>query len=169
MKKGIKVIAAFICAVAALFMTACTKDAEDLIVGKWNVESVTVTDVYTNHPNPSINGTHTETEYVPEGYSMTFTFNKDKTVELVQGRGNETLTMSGTYAVDGMNLSITLTESYTDDNGQTHTYTETEMFEIVNIDKENMTLRITEGDYDDVYEGVTYHHLAYSDYNMKRI
>ena len=169
MKKGIKVIAAFICAVAALFMTACTKDAEDLIVGKWNVESVTVTDVYTNHPDPSMNGTHTETEYVPEGYSMTFTFNKDKTVELLQSIGAATITGSGTYSVDGMKLTITLTQSYTDDNGQTHNSTYSETAEIVNIDKKNLTLRMSEEDFDDVYDGVTYHHTSYSDYNMKRL
>lgn len=169
MKKGIKVIAAFICAVAALFMTACTKDAEDLIVGKWNVESVTVTDVYTNHPNPSMNGTHTETEYVPEGYSMTFTFNKDKTVELLQSIGAATITGSGTYSVDGMKLTITLTQSYRDDNGQIHNSTYSETAEIVNIDKKNLTLRMSEEDFDDVYDGVTYHYTCYSDYNMKRI
>ncbi len=169
MKKIIKAFAVFLCTVIVLNIVACTKDAEDLIVGKWNVESVTFTDVYTNHPDPSINGTHTETENVPEGYSMTFTFKKDKTVEIVQGRGDESLTMSGTYTVDGMKLTITATESYTDDNGQIHNYTNTEMFEIASIDKEKMTLRITERDSDDVYDGTTYHYLAYSDYNMKRI
>lgn len=167
--KSIKTFAAFVFAALTLSLAGCSKDAEDLIVGKWNVESVTVTDVYTNHPNPSMNGTHTETEYVPEGYSMTFTFNKDKTVELLQSSGDVTITGIGTYSVDGMKLAITFTETYTDDNGQIHNDTSNETMEICNIDKENMTLRVTEGDFDDVYDGVTYHHTCYSDYNMKRI
>lgn len=169
MKKIIKAFAVFLCTVIVLNIVACTKDAEDLIVGKWNVESVTVTDVYTNHPDPSINGTHTETEYLPEGYSMTFTFNKDKTVEVQQSSGNITETASCTYSVDGMKLTITLPQSYRDDGGQIHNSTYSETAEIVNIDKKNLTLRMSEGDFDDVYDGVTYHHTSYSDYNMKRI
>ncbi len=167
--KSIKTFAAFVFAALTLSLAGCSKDVEDLIVGKWNVESVTVTDVYTNHPNPSMNGTNTETEYVPEGYSMTFTFNKDKTVELLQSSGDVTITGIGTYSVDGMKLAITFTETYTDDNGQIHNDTFNETMEICNIDKENMTLRVTEGDFDDVYDGVTYHHTSYSDYNMKRL
>ena len=167
--KSIKTFAAIVFAALTLSFAGCSKDAEDLIVGKWNVESVTVTDVYTNHPNPSMNGTHTETEYLPEGYSMTFTFNKDKTVEVQQSSGNITETASGTYSVDGMKLTITLPQSYRDDNGQTHNSTYSETAEIVNIDKENLTLRMSEGDFDDVYDGVTYHHTSYSDYNMKRL
>lgn len=169
MKTGIKPIAVTLCTFIALCMSACTKDAEDLIVGKWNVESITVTDVYTNHPDPSINGTHTETEYVPEGYSMYMVFNKDKTIEMVQSGGDRTITETGTYSVDGKTLSIMTFESYTSDDGQTHSDTHTEVLEIVSIDDENMTLRISEGGFYDVYNGVRYQCYSYSDYNMKRI
>lgn len=167
--KSIKTFAAIVFAALTLSLVGCSEDVEDLIVGKWNVESVTVTDVYTNHPDPSMNGTHTETEYVPEGYSMTFTFNKDKTVEVQQSSGNITETASGTYSVDGMKLTITLPQSYRDDGGQIHNSTYSETVEIVNIDKKNLTLRMEVYDEVHVYDGVTYNYTGYSDYNMKRI
>ena len=51
--KSIKTFAAIVFAALTLGLAGCSKDVEDLIVGKWNVESVTVTDVYTK-PSQSV-------------------------------------------------------------------------------------------------------------------
>ena len=98
MKKAIKLFALVLGMAGIMMFTACSKDNEDLIVGKWNVTSVT-----------QDNETYSPSTY---GMTMTFEFTEDGTV-------TETFDMdfmgetehdseTGTYSVDGDKLVMTV-------------------------------------------------------------
>lgn len=103
MKKTLKSIAVMLCAVLTIGLASCTKDNEDLIIGKWDV--VSVTETISGHPDAEMNGTHTEN--FTGAYSMSITFNKDKTGIMTDSDGHTVDNNNFTYTVDGDVLYLT--------------------------------------------------------------
>ena len=102
MKKSIHIFCAMIC--AALLLAGCTKGAEDLIVGTWNVSSITET--VTGHPDPAANTT-VRTSYGTD-VKLVYTFNKNHTGTVVQTvlATDQTTTSTFNYSVSKQELAI---------------------------------------------------------------
>ncbi len=138
--KSIKTLAAIAFAALTLSLTGCSKDPEDLIIGSWEVTSMTVSLSSSNAPDQPWNETWT-----PEnGESTVLTFKKDNTVTIVNTENGRTETENGTYDVDDNTLTMTITE----EEGPT-----TQTFTISKIDKKNMTLTENESYTED---GITF-------------
>lgn len=137
MKKIAKSLTAVLCAVLTLGFTACQKDAEDLIIGSWEVVSSTlIMDDGTN--------VDTRTETLGEGMQMVFTFNKDLSCEISgtwtnDGRA-ESDALQGTYSISGDLLTMVLTVSWQDDEGEWHSDVETMTFTIKTLEKDDLVL-----------------------------
>ena len=103
MKNTLKALCMMMAVALTFGMTSCSDDYEDLIIGKWNVESMTET--ISGHPDASENGTFTET--IPAGFTYTMTFNKDKSGEVYMSYGGMTESESFTWSIDDDNLYMT--------------------------------------------------------------
>lgn len=161
MKKSIKAFAAIVIAAMTLSLTGCTKDNEDLIIGTWNVTSISET--ISGHPDATQNGTHTEA--IPEGYTMTFVFNKDNTGKMTQSGHGESEESDFTYIVRDDKLDLTIR-----DEGSSLAFTVT--FDIDKLDKKEMIISMTENEVDEYEdENGEWHEVTYTDkmaYNMKK-
>lgn len=127
MKTNIKALAAIAFAALTLSLTSCSKDPEDLIIGTWNVESMTIT-----------NGSNTRTVNYGTDQFITFTFNKDKSGTSVSTYNNRTYTSEFTYTVSDNQLIVT-------EKGENHPQTLT----IDEISKKEATLSATTTDEDE--------------------
>lgn len=157
--KAIKMLAAIVCAALTFGFVGCTPDNEDLIIGTWNVNSITTT--ISGSPNAEENGTFTQ--QVPEGYTMTFTFNKDNTgqaSESYQGQGE---TFPFTYTIVDNTISLTIMEG-------SHGYTS--MLNIDKLDRKELIITLTEKTYeeyeDENGEWVEYEYNESLTYNMTK-
>jgi hypothetical protein len=139
MKKCFKTLVAVVCAALTFGLTSCAKDAEDLIVGSWNVDKIAIELTY---------GEESYSQDVPfdEGESTTMTFKKNGEIEIVNVERNSdtgeltTETTTGTYTVKDNLLTITAEGRPSE-------------FNIESIDKNAMALVMSEsGD----YEGLPY-------------
>lgn len=161
MKKSIKAFAAIVIAAMTLSLTGCTKDNEDLIIGTWNVTSMSET--ISGHPDATQNVTHTEA--VPEGYTMTFTFNKDNTGKMLESGYGESEESPFTYIVRDDKLDLTIRE---DGSSLAFTFT----FDIEKLDKKEMIISMTENENDEYEdENGEWHEVQYTEkmaYNMKK-
>lgn len=138
--KTVKTLVAVAFAALTLSLVGCSKDPEDLIIGSWEITSMT----YSLSSSAAPDQPWTETYTPEEGESDVMTFRKDDTFTVVSTADGETNTMNGTYDVDDDKLTIT----YKDDEiSFSETYT------ISNIDKKAMTLVSNESSVED---GVTY-------------
>lgn len=138
MKKSLKTLAAVVIAALTFGLTACTKDADDLIIGSWEMTSMTYSIDISGAPEDSWSRSNT---WTPEqGESTVWTFNKDNTVTVTDTENGETTTENGTYSVKDNTLTMTVDS-------------ETEILNIDNIDKKSMTLSIN---YSETDEGVTH-------------
>lgn len=133
--KSIKTLAAIAFAALTLSLTGCSKDPEDLIIGSWEVTSMTMSLTSSEAPGQP----WTETFTPEEGESTVMTFAKDNTLTIVNTEDGRTETDNGTYSVDDNTLTMTY-------DGDTQTFT------ISKIDKKNMTLTYSESGEED---GVT--------------
>jgi hypothetical protein len=134
MKKTLKMLAAVVCAALTLSLTGCTKDNEDLIVGTWNVVSETM--IVSGSPIAEENGTFTE--QIPEGYTMSMTFNKDNTGAITESEGDHTESEPFTYTVAGDILNII----YEEEPGSSYGYSV--RINIEKLDKKELILSMTE-------------------------
>lgn len=161
MKKSIKAIAAIVVAAISLSLAGCTKDNEDLIIGTWNVTSLTET--ISGHPDASMNGTHTES--VPAGFTMTFVFNKDNTGKMLESGYGESEESPFTYIVRDDKLDLTVREE-----GSSLAFTVT--FDIEKLDKKEMIISMTENENDEYEdENGEWHEVTYTEkmvYNMTK-
>ena len=141
-----KTLAAVVIAALTFSLTSCTKDAEDLIIGSWEETDATYTSVVSGYTGEYAdwNGTHTETETPEPGEAVILTFNKDNTLSSVQTFEGHTFTTNGTYTIDGDKLTMT----FVDSEGNS----DTEIYNIDNIDKKAMTLSISDS-YTDTEDG----------------
>ena len=119
--KTLKTLAAVVIAALTLSLTGCGKDAEDLIIGSWNMNSViyTITTSGLTGDYAQYNGSHTETETPGPGESTVLTFQKDGTMTSTYTDEDGTYTQAGTYTVKDDKLTMTFTEG-----NQTETETE---------------------------------------------
>lgn len=129
--KSIKTLAAIAFAALTLSLTGCSKDPEDLIIGTWIETEAT----YTENDNGEI----TTQSMLEEGESLEMTFNKDLTYTSIYHSNAGDSEEHGTYSVSGDKLSITSTIEF---DGESETTTE--VFNIDNIDKKNMTISMGE-------------------------
>lgn len=136
MKKSLKTLAAVVIAALTFGLTACTKDADDLIIGSWEMTSMTLSIDSSDAPEDSWSNTWTP----EQGESTVWTFNKDNTVTVTDTENGETTTENGTYSVKDNTLTMTVDS-------------ETEILNIDNIDKKSMTLSISESNTE---EGTTH-------------
>lgn len=145
MKKSVKLMSAVLCAVLTLGLTACQKDAEDLIIGSWQVEK----QVYTMS-----DGTHslTETETMEPGETGVITFNKDlsfvATTTWVEDGETTSVSERGTYSISGDLLTVVSAH-----DGELQSDVETMTFTIKSLDKKEMVLVLSETETED---GTTY-------------
>ena len=138
--KSIKTIAAVVFAALTLSLTGCSKDPEDLIIGTWEETEATYTETH--------NG-NTETHSMIEaGETVEITFNKDLTYTSVYHSNVGDSEDHGTYSISGDKLTFTSTIEF---GGESETTTE--VYNIDNIDKKNMTLSASESM---TFEGETY-------------
>lgn len=104
-------IAVVFCAAMAMTLTSCKKDAEDLIIGDWelvNMEMTTSVSGLTGN-YAMYNGDTTAIEKPEAGESQTMTFKKDGTVTIVTIEpGEETQTENGTYTIENENITLTV-------------------------------------------------------------
>ena len=135
--KSIKTLAAIAFAALTLSLTGCSKDPEDLIIGTWEVTSMTMSLTSSEAPDQP----WTETVTPENGESTVLTFAKDNTVTIVDTESDGHYeTETGTYSVNDHTLTMTF-------EGDSETYT------ISNIDKKNMTISASESGVED---GITY-------------
>ncbi len=127
MKKSFKTLVAVVCAALTFGLTSCSKDAEDLIIGSWELVSMDMSATYMGE-------THNETITPDEGESTTFTFKKDGTMQMTDVSADGTETENGTYTVKDDQITITSSR------GETETYT------ITSIDKKAMVWNETKSD-----------------------
>lgn len=139
--KSIKALVAVAFAALTLSLTGCSKDAEDLIIGSWEVTDMTISMTSSAAPDQP----WTETMTPEEGESTVLTFKKDGTLTIVNTDATGSDTETGTYKVDDDNLTMT----YKDEDGETNN----ETFTITSIDKKKMTLNVSVTETED---GVTY-------------
>lgn len=150
MKNVLKTVAVALCTALTLGLVGCQPDNEDLIIGSWQVEK----QVYTVS-----DGTHGRnvTETPQPGESDVTTFNKDlsfvTTSTWVEDGESVSESMRGTYSVSGDLLTMVLTDSWQDDEGEWHSEVETMTFTIKSLDKKEMVLSMSETETED---GVTY-------------
>ena len=146
--KTLKTLAAVVIAALTLSLTSCGKDAEDLIIGSWEMISATYTMTTSGLTGDyaQYNGTQTETETPAAGESTVMTFQKDGTYTNVNTDEDGTYTTSGTYTVKDDKLTMTMTEG---------NQTETMTFNIDNIDKKNMVISYSETGTEEVVPGMT--------------
>ncbi len=112
MKKTLMSIAVIFCAAMAMTLTSCKKDAEDLIIGDWelvNMEMTTSVSGLTGE-YAMYNQDTTMVETPEAGESQTMTFKKDGTVTIVSvyADENENETENGTYSIEGDNITLTV-------------------------------------------------------------
>lgn len=103
MKKTLKTLSMILAVALTFGMTSCSDDYEDLIIGKWNVESMTET--ISGHPDASENGSYTQT--IPAGAIYTMTFNKDKSGVVYMSFMGMTESDNFTWSISGDNLYMT--------------------------------------------------------------
>ena len=139
--KSIKTLAAIAFAALTLSLTGCSKDPEDLIIGSWEMTSMTMSLTSSETPDQP----WVETWSPEAGESTVLTFNKDNTMTITETADGHSETENGTYNVDDNTLSMT----YTVEDGP---LTKTQTFTISKIDKKNMTLTANESGEED---GVT--------------
>ena len=98
MKKALKVLTMVLFVVGLATMTSCNKDKEDLIVGKWQMESITLTE-----------GEETMSLTVAEFASI---FGEDIDIAAVEFKSDGTMyelaenEYMGTYTVEGDKLTV---------------------------------------------------------------
>ena len=153
MKTILKSISLVVGTLLALSLTACQSDNEDLIIGSWNVEDITVTET-------ARGTTHTETERPSdEGGTVTITYNKDLSwvgsVTYVDEGERYTDTDRGTYSINGDLLTMTSTYSWENGDGEWESEVETVTYTISSLDKKEMTLTLTLSE-TDTEDEVTY-------------
>jgi hypothetical protein len=111
MKKTLMSIAVIFCAAMAMTLTSCKKDAEDLIIGDWelvNMEMTTSVSGLTGE-YAMYNQDTTMVETPEAGESQTMTFKKDGTVTIVTIEPEEeTQTENGTYTIENENITLTV-------------------------------------------------------------
>ena len=130
MKNVIKTLAVALCAALTFGLTGCSKDAEDLIIGKWDLlEAISTTTV--SGTGTEYDGTMTDTTTFKEG-EASFTFNEDNTVVIysVDEETGEPSTETGTYTLNDKKLILS-------SNGRSNEMT------IIEISKKEMTLNTT--------------------------
>lgn len=106
MKRAIKTLFAGLCAVLVLSLSGCSKNYEDLIVGKWNAVSADMTTTVSGM-GEEYDGTETDTQNFEEG-DASFTFNEDGSFESYSVGDEEEgpSTTKGTYTVKDDQLTL---------------------------------------------------------------
>lgn len=117
MKRTLKFAALLLGLFGMLAMSSCSKN-EDLIVGKWQLDTVTV------------NG---QTQPMGGMMTMIFQFNEDNSGSIEMAVFGETMNEAFTYAVDGDKLNLT-------QDGETITAT------IKNLNKKNLEIEVEDMD-----------------------
>ena len=125
MKKSFKTLVAVVCAALTFGLTSCSKDAEDLIIGSWELVSMDMSATYMGE-------TYNETITPDEGESTTFTFKKDGTMQIIDVTAEGTETTDGTYTVKDDQITLTSSE------GEVESYT------ITKIDKKEMVWNMSQ-------------------------
>ena len=99
MKKTFKTFVAVICGVLTLSLTACQKDASELILGTWIENEATYTSTQ--------NGESESFSMLEPGETIEMTFNNDGTYtsiyHAVEGDAND----NGTWSINEENITIT--------------------------------------------------------------
>lgn len=111
MKKTLMTIAVIFCAAMAMTLTSCKKDAEDLIIGDWELVNMEMTNSVSGLTGnyAMYNGDTTAIEEPEAGESQTMTFKKDGTVTIVTIEPEEeTQTENGTYTIENENITLTV-------------------------------------------------------------
>lgn len=125
-------IAVIFCAAMAMTLTSCKKDAEDLIIGDWelvNMEMTTSVSGLTGN-YAMYNGDTTAIEEPEAGESQTMTFKKDGTVTMSSSDPEEgTQTENGTYTIENENITLTVNN-------------ESQVFQLA-VDKKTLSLTMT--------------------------
>lgn len=104
-------IAVIFCAAMAMTLTSCKKDAEDLIIGDWELVNMEMTNSVSGLTGnyAMYNGDTTAIEEPEAGESQTMTFKKDGTVTIVTIEPEEeTQTENGTYTIENENITLTV-------------------------------------------------------------
>lgn len=111
MKKNLMSIAVIFCAAMAMTLTSCKKDAEDLIIGDWELVNAEVTSSVSGLTGEyaEYNQDTTMVEAPEAGESQTMTFKKDGTVNVVSIYldESENENENGTYSIDGDKITLT--------------------------------------------------------------
>lgn len=136
MKKTLMSIAVIFCAAMAMTLTSCKKDAEDLIIGDWELVNMEMTTSVSGLTGEyAMYNQDTSMVETPEaGESQTMTFKKDGTVTIVSvyADENENETENGTYSIEGDNITLTV-----DNKPETYKLT---------IDKKTMSFFFSQSD-----------------------
>ena len=104
-------IAVIFCAAMAMTLTSCKKDAEDLIIGDWELVNMEMTNSVSGLTGEyAMYNRDTSMVETPEaGESQTMTFKKDGTVTIVTIEPEEeTQTENGTYTIENENITLTV-------------------------------------------------------------
>lgn len=111
MKKTLMSIAVIFCAAMAMTLTSCKKDAEDLIIGDWELVNAEVTSSVSGLTGEyaEYNQDTSMVEAPQAGESQTMTFKKDGTVNVVSIYldESENENENGTYSIDGDKITLT--------------------------------------------------------------
>jgi len=128
MKKTFKFFLAVAFTALTVGLVGCSKDAEDLIIGDWDVQnmvySYTISGLTGDYA--VMNGTNSDTITMDPGESATISFKKDGTVTLVNVSEGETETDNGTYTIKDNKLTMTV-----DNDPQTYDITKISKSELV--------------------------------------
>ena len=119
MKKTLKSLAAVICGVLTLSLTACQKDASELILGTWIENEATYTSTQ--------NGESESFSMLEPGETMEMTFNADGTYTSFYHSNEGDADNSGTWSINEDNITMT------DEMG-------TSVYHIDQLDKKTCTL-----------------------------